>query len=141
VTDRAEVFLGVIAVSMMVIALVQVAMIVAAGLLARRVGRLVSQVERDIKPIVAQLNAIGRDASRAAALAAAQVERADTLFSDIAVRIEQALNLGQSSLTVPAREGRALFSAFRAAVQALRDLRHHPHVRRSRAEDEDALFI
>jgi hypothetical protein len=141
VTDRAQLFLGVIALAMMVIAIVQVGMIVAAGLLARRVGRLVSEIERDIKPIFAQLHAIGRDASRAAALATAQVERADTLFADIAVRIEQGLSAVQSSFGMPAREGRALFSAFRAAMQAIRDMRHHPHGRRTRAEDEDALFI
>ncbi len=140
-TDRAQLFLGVIAVAMMVIAIVQVGMIVAAGLLARRLGRLVSEIERDIKPIFAQVHAIGRDASRAAALATAQVERADALFADIAVRIEQGLSVVQSSFGVPAREGRALFSAFRAALQAIRDLRHNPQGRRGRAEDEDALFI
>ena len=39
----------------MVIAIVQVGVIVAAGLLARRVGRLLTEIERDIKPIFAQL--------------------------------------------------------------------------------------
>jgi hypothetical protein len=141
VTDRAQLFLGIIAVAMMVIAIVQVGMIVTAGLLARRVGRLVSEIEREIKPIFAQLHAIGRDASRAAALATAQVERADTLFADTAVRIEQALAAVQSPFGMPAREGRALFSAFRAAMQAIREMRHNPQGRRGRAEDEDALFI
>jgi hypothetical protein len=141
VTERAELFLGIIAAATMVMALVQVGLVVAAGLLARRVGRLVNELERDIKPIFAQLNAIGRDASRAAALATVQVERADKLFADIVMRIEQALNTLQSSLGVPAREGRALASAVRAAIQSLRDFRQHPSVRRGRAEDEDALFI
>jgi hypothetical protein len=141
VTERGELFLGIIAAATMVMALVQVGLIVAAGLFARRVGRLVNELERDIKPIFAQLNAIGRDASRAAALATAQVERADKLFADIVVRIEQALNTLQSSLGVPAREGRALVSAVRAAIQSLRDFRQHPSVRRGRSEDEDALFI
>lgn len=140
-TERSELFLGIIAAAMLIIALVQVGLIVAAGLLARRVGRLANEIERDIKPIFAQLNAIGRDASRAAALAAVQVERADKLFADVAARIEQGLNTVQSSLGVPAREGRALFSALRAAVQALRDMRLHPHGRRGRSDDEDALFI
>jgi hypothetical protein len=140
VTDRAELFLGIIAVSTLVIALVQVALIVAAGVLARRVQRLADQVEREIKPIFVHLNAIGRDASRAAALATAQVERADKLFSDIAVRIEQTLNGVQSSLGAPAREGRAIMSALRAAAQAIRDLRHG-RGRQSRSDEEDALFI
>ena len=41
----------------------------------------------------------------------------------------------------PAREGRALFSAFRAAVQAIRDLRRDGRMRQGRGDDEDALFI
>lgn len=135
-TERSELFLGIIAAATLVIALVQIGLIVAAGLLARRLGRLANQIETDIKPIFAQLNAIGRDASRATALAAAQVERADKIFADVAVRIEQGLNAVQSSLGVPAREGRALFSALRAVLEALR-----ARGTRSRTEDEDALFI
>jgi hypothetical protein len=141
VTPTTEVFLGVIAVATLVIAIVQVGVIVAAALLARRVSRLVEQVEQDIKPLFGHLNAIGRDASRAAALATVQVERADKLFADLAVRVEQTLNGVQTSLGAPVREGRALLSAFRAGMQAIRELRHNARARQSRSEDEDALFI
>lgn len=140
-SERTELFLGIIATATLVIALVQVGLIVAAGLLARRVTRLADQVEREMKPIFAHLNAIGKDASRAAALATAQVERADRLFADISVRIEQALDTVQGSLGAPAREGRAIMSAFRAAMQAIRDLRQNARGRQSRSDEEDALFI
>ena len=134
-----DVFLGVIAVATLAIAVAQIGVIIAAGLMARRVGRMVEQIERDVKPLFGHLNAIGADASRAVALATAQVERADQLFTDVAVRIEQTLNAVQTSVGGPAREGRAMMGAFRAAMQAIRELRHGRH--QGRGEDDDALFI
>jgi hypothetical protein len=141
VSTWGEVFLGVIAAATLAMAIVQVGVIVVAGRLARRVEDLADRLEQDVKPLFGHLNAIGRDASRAAALATAQVERADKLFSDVAVRIDQALNNVQNSLGMPAREGRALLSGFKAALQALRELRQNGRSRQSRSEDEDALFI
>ena len=96
---------------------------------------------RDVKPLLGHLNAIGRDASRAAALAAVQVERADQLLSEIASRVDYALDAVRASIRRPAREGRALLRAFGAAMQAIRELRRYGHTRRGRGEDEDALFI
>lgn len=123
------------------IAIAQIGVMVVAGRLARRVERLAEQVDRDLKPIFGHLNAIGRDASRAAALATAQMERADQLFSDLVVRIELTLNSLQTAIGAPAREGRALLTGLRAAIQALRELRQEGRARQSRSEDEDALFI
>ena len=119
-----DVFLGIIAGATLAIAIAQVGVIIAAGLMARRVGRMVEQIERDVKPLFGHLNAIGQDASRAVALATAQVERADQLFADVAVRIEQTMQVVQASIGGPAREGRALLGAFRAALQAIRELRN-----------------
>jgi len=141
VSTWANLFLGIIAVATLAIAIVQIGVVVAAGRLARRVDTLAQQIERDVKPLFGHLNAIGRDASRAAALATAQVERADKLFADVAMRVELALNSVQSTLGTPAREGRALLSAFKAAFKAIRELRQDARSRQSRAEDEDALFI
>ena len=135
-----DVFLGVIAVATLAMAIAQVGVIIAAGLMARRVGRMVDQLERDVKPLFGHLNAIGADASRAVALATAQVERADKLFTDLAVRIEQTISAVQTSIAAPAREGRALMGAFRAAIQAIRELRH-ARARQGRGDDDDALFI
>jgi uncharacterized protein YoxC len=135
-----DVFLGVIAVATLTIAIAQIGVIVAAGLMARRVGRMVDQLERDVKPLFGHLNAIGSDASRVVALATARVERADKLFSDVAVRIDQTLNVVQASIDGPAREGRAMLAAFRAALQAIRELRNG-RTRQGRGDDDDALFI
>jgi uncharacterized protein YoxC len=141
VTRSSEIFLGVIAISALLVAIVQVGIVVAAGVALRRLGRLVDTVEQEIKPIFGHVNTIARDASRAAALATAQVERADKLFSDVAVRVDEALNAVQASIGAPAREGRALLSAFRAAFQAIRELRQNGRSRQARGEEEDALFI
>jgi hypothetical protein len=136
-----DLFLGVIAVATLAIAIAQIGVMVVAGRLARRVERLAEQIDRDLKPLFGHLNAIGRDATRAAALATAQMERADHLFSDLAGRIELALDNIQSTMGAPAREGRALLTGLRAAIQALRELRQDARSRQSRSEDEDALFI
>ena len=135
-----DVFLGVIAVATLAIAVAQIGVIIAAGLMARRVGRMVDQLERDVKPLFGHLNAIGSDASRAVALATAQVERADKLFGEVASRIEQTLTVVQTSIGGPAREGRAMMGAFRAALQAIRELRNG-RARQGRGDDEDPLFI
>jgi hypothetical protein len=141
VNGRTEVFLGVIAVATFAIALAQIGLAVAMGLAVRRVAKLAESLERELKPLFGHLNAIGRDASRAAALATAQVERADKLFSDVALRVDEALNNVQAAVGKPAREGRAILSAFRAAIQAIRDIRQNGRSRQGRPDEEDALFI
>jgi hypothetical protein len=140
VSGWSEVFLGVIAVATLAIAIAQIGVMVAAGAAIRRLERLADRVEADVRPILGHLNAIGRDAARAASLATAQVERADRIFGDVAMRVEQTIASVQSSIATPAREGRALVSAFRAAFHAFRELRHN-RTRQGRGDDEDALFI
>lgn len=131
-----EIFLGIIAVATLAMAIVLVGVLVAAGRLARRVGRILDQLEPEVKLLFDQLNAIGRDASRAAALATAQVERVDRVFNDLAQRLDQTLRSFQGILDGPAREGRAILTALAAAFRAMRGRRS-----RARSEDEDALFI
>ena len=136
-----EVFLGIIAVATLAMAILQVGVIVAAGLLARRIHRLVDQVERELKPLFTHLNNIGRDASRVASVAVAQVERADRLLDEAAEKIEQTFTTLQATLGAPAREGRALLSGLRAAIGAILDLRGNGRGRQRRGDDEESLFI
>ena len=72
-SDRAELFLGIIAAATLITAILQVGVLVAAGLLARRLQRLIGRAEAELKPLFDHLNAIGRDASRAASLATAKL--------------------------------------------------------------------
>jgi hypothetical protein len=135
-----DVFLGVIAVATLAIAIAQIVVIVSAAAAVKRAGQLADQFEREVKPLFGHLNAIARDAARAAQLASVQVERADKLFADLSVRLEETMNLVQASVIAPAREGRALLSAMRAAFEAVREMRQ-ARARQTRSEDEDALFI
>lgn len=136
-----EVFLGVIAVASLATALVQIGVLVAAGLLAKRVARLTDRVEHELTPMIDSLNAIGQDAARAASLATAQVERVDQLFGEAAQGLQTTLGAIQHAVAAPAREGAALMVGVRAALDALRrGVGNRPPRGRS-ADDEDALFI
>jgi broad specificity phosphatase PhoE len=136
-----QLFLGIIAAATLVMAVLQVGAILYAGVLLRRVARLLGQVEQELKPFSESVNAIGRDAARAAALAAAQVERVDRLFASVTDRVEQTVQALQKAAGMPAREGAALIVALKAAVGAFRELRERSRTRVGRTEDEDALFI
>jgi ABC-type Fe2+-enterobactin transport system substrate-binding protein len=142
VTDGSEVFLGVIAASTAVMALIQVGTLVGvliyAARLVRRMESLLKQVQDEIRPVSANLSAVSRDAARAASLAAAQVERADRLFADLAVRVDETVTVVQGAIITPVREGAALMAGFRAAMAALRELRD---ARRRGVDEDDALFI
>jgi len=139
VSDWASLFLGVIAVATLVTAILQVAVLVAAGFLVRRVRRFVDVVETEVKPILGHLNSIGSDASRAASLARAQVERVDRVFSMLVDRLEDTLETVRTALGKPAREAAALTAGIRAALAIIRDIRAGRS--RSRADEEDSLFI
>lgn len=140
-TGWSTVFLGIIAVTTLATAIVQIWMLVAAGMLAKRIGRLADQVERELSPLLTSLNSIGQDAARAASLATAQVERVDRLVADAVQRLEATLGTIQSAVSAPAREGAALMVGFRAMVDSLRrGVPNRPSRTRS-GDDEDALFI
>jgi hypothetical protein len=136
-----DVWLGIIAMAVAVMAAIQVGAIIVALRLAKRMDRLASQLERDIKPVVANITSLTAEASRAASLAAMQIERADRVFGEFAQRVEHTLGALQSRVLGPAREGAALLAGIRAALAAFRDLRDSGRRRGTVVEEEDALFI
>ena len=136
-----ELFLGIIALAVAVMAAIQVGAVIMATRVARRVDRLANQIEQDVRPVFENLNVMSAEAARAASLAAAQVERADRLFVDLAQRVDFTLNTLQSRVLGPAREGAALLAGLRAALGAFKDLREPGRKRTSAVEEEDALFI
>lgn len=138
-TDWGVVFLGVIAVATLVMAALQVALFVAAGKASRRVEQAADSFQRELKPLLEHLDAIGRDARRASSLAAGQIERVDRMSADLADRLDRTLHALQSAASGGVREGAAMLSAFRAALSAVRGYRSSRA--RTGAEDDDALFI
>lgn len=139
----AELFLGVIALSVLVMAAIQVSALMAGLRLARRVEQLSRQVDQDIKPLIANLTSLTAEAARSAELASRQVERVDRLFSDLTLRVDQTLAVAQQFVQGPARNGMALLSGVQAAVSAFKGIREASRRRRktSPGVEDDSLFI
>lgn len=132
-------FLGVIAVSTLATAILQIGLIVYTGRLMRRVAGLIEQIEHELQLLFTVANAIGRDAARVASLAVSQMEHADQLFATIASRVEETAAALQNIITVPAREGKALWALLRAVIAILRGMGSRQQEKG--AEDDDSLFI
>jgi hypothetical protein len=141
VTFWAEVFLGIIALATLTMAAIQVGVIVYGWTLARRVNRLLAQVEHEMKPLAENLNAMARDAARISGLAAGQIERVDRLVTDLALLFEQTATTVQDAVLRPIREGAAVLAGVRTALDAFRELSGRPRARRAGSEEDDALFI
>jgi uncharacterized protein YoxC len=139
------VFLGVIALSTLMMAMIQVGAIIYSARLARRIEQLLGRLEQDIKPMLEQVTVISTEAARMSSLATQQVERVDQLFADVQDRTEHVMAVVQQAIVTPAREGAALFSALRSTFAALRGLRPNGNGRQQRpprgVEEDDALFI
>ena len=145
-SETAELLLGVIALAVAVMAVVQVGAIVAGLRLARRVEQVAHELETGVKPLLSNLTTLSAEATRAATIAAGQVERFDRAFSDLTGRLDQTLGAAQRIVAGPARDGMALVAGLRAAVSALHGMRETTR-RRSAAraasfeEEEESLFI
>jgi len=137
----AEVFLGVIALATLTMAAIQVGVIVYGIGVARRLNQLLTQVEREMKPLADSVNTIARDAARISSLAAGQVERVDRLVTDLTSRIEQTATTVQDAILRPLREGAAIMSGVRAVIDVFRELTGRTEPAPARKDDEDALFI
>jgi predicted PurR-regulated permease PerM len=135
-----NVFLGIIAVAVLVMAVIQVAAIIFALSAARRIGEAADRFERDLRPVMQNLQAITAEASRVTTMAAAQMDRADRMFADLSRRAEQVMSV-VPSLLGPAGKGFAFLNGLKAALAAIQDLRRSSRRRAAHAEDDDALFI
>lgn len=140
-TFWAEVFLGVIAFATVTMALIQVSVIVFGWMLARRVNRLMGQIEREMKPLADSVNAMARDAARATSLAAGQVERIDKLIGDLASKIEETASTVQDAIVKPLHDGAAMMAGVRAAIEIFREVTGRLRSARTRNDEEDALFV
>jgi uncharacterized protein YoxC len=131
-------FIGVIAISVLAIAIGQIAMSIAIARAARKVAKVVDEMQGEIKPLIAKANRIADDAARVTELAVIQVERVDSLLATTTVRVEEALNLVQTVVGGPVRQGAAILAVMRAALNAFKGWQ-----KRSAApqDDEDPLFV
>ena len=143
-TATGELFLGIIAFAVLIMALIQTAAIVAGIRLAKRVDQMATQLDREIKPLIANLTAMSSEAARAAALAAKQAERLDRVFGEMIQRVDVTLAAAQEFVTGPARQGMAIMSGVKAVFDAFRGLRESSRRRaasRPAVDEEESLFI
>jgi hypothetical protein len=144
VSGTGELFLGIIAFAVMIMALIQVGAIVAGLRLAKRVDQLATQIDQEIKPLVANLTALTSEAARAASLAAKQAERFDRVFAELVQRVDVTLAAAQQFVTGPARQGMAIAAGVKAVIDSFRGLREASRRRaaaRPVVEEEESLFI
>jgi len=139
VTDASTLFLGLIAASVVVMALLQIAALIFLASYAKKLMAVTEDLRREIKPLAAKVSAIADEAQRAAALATKQVERVDALVSDVTRRVHDTSAALQSIVTGPMRQGTAIFSGVRDLIAALLTTKPDRHI--DRDEEEDALFV
>jgi len=148
-----DVFLGVIAISVLAMAVGQIAAVVLATRAVRDAGERLGRLEETVRPIMAnvqQISAnvhrISEDAVRATAIATAQVERAERLMDDVTRRVDETMNAVQDTVLGPARTGWAVFQGLREAFGAFfnrgpRPSRPRAHGPSPAAAEDDASFI
>jgi ElaB/YqjD/DUF883 family membrane-anchored ribosome-binding protein len=143
------VFLGLIALATLAMAVGQVVAVVFASRAVRRVSETVDRLERDLRPIVANVEAVSADAARVSARAAAQAERAEQLLDDAGRRVEETLDTLQRTILAPVRDGMAFFQGLKAALGVFGDFRRsRPRTEPGRpvavpdpGDDDHASFI
>jgi uncharacterized protein with PIN domain len=134
------VFLGTIAFATLLMALIQVGVIIALLRVAKQAQQAVSDLQRDVKPLLSKATEVANEASRTATLATVQAEKIDRLVTDLTQRIDATAGVVQQAIITPAREGMAIVAALKAGLAALQGFRERPRHTRS-ADEEDPLFI
>ena len=137
-SDWQVVWLGVIAIAVALMALIQIVVLAAVAKLAFQAVAGVKDLRREIRPLIDKVNKIADDATRISGQAAAQVERLDTLIASTAVRIEETVEAVQNVVMGPLRQGSAVVAALRAVLGAFRNARDR---RKPVHDDEDPLFV
>ena len=118
-----DLYLGLIALGVIVMATIQVTALVTATRAARRAGELATRVEQDLRPILVNLQKVSEEAARASAQAAAQVDRLDTLVASLAWRVEDTAATIQQTVLQPFRDGLSLLGSLKSVIDGFREPR------------------
>ena len=133
-----DVWLGVIAVAVLVMAVVQVATLLQLSRVARETAAATRDLRKELSPLIAKAHKVADDAGKVSALALTQMERVDRVLDATAERVDQTLQTVQESLISPVRQGAAVMAGVRAALAVFRARQDRNRYGR---DDEDALFI
>jgi len=133
-----EVLLGVIAASVLVMAVVQVVVALQATKLSRQATETTAALRRDLRPLIERVDRISGDLTRVSEMAVVQAERVDRLMASTVDRIDDTLELVQTAVARPVRQGAAIVAAVRAALDVVRGVKEH---QRHLHDEEEALFV
>jgi hypothetical protein len=138
VSDWALVWLGVMAVSLAIMTVLQCVVAFSAIKVARQTAQSLRDFQRDMRPLLDKAHRIADDAARTAAIAAAQAQRLDELVRVTTDRVDETLGLVHGAIAGPLRQG-SIFVALARAAMAIWGGRKER--RRHRRDDDDALFV
>jgi hypothetical protein len=138
VTDWQLIWIGTIAIAMVITTIMQVALLAVAIKLALSATRAAQDLRKQVQPLIEKANKITDDAARATALAVTQVERVDAFMSHTVERVDDVFDVVHNSILQPIRQGTALIAALRAALAVFG--KKEDRSRHGR-DDEDAMFI
>ena len=119
-TDWSAIFLGVIALSTLTMALIQVGAIVAASRAARRTTEALARVEGALQPLLARTEGLAERSSHLVARLGQTVDRAEQLIGVVETRVNQASDAVEAGVKAPAREAAAMLAGVQAAVTSMR---------------------
>ena len=137
-TDWQVVFLGIMAVALVVMAVMQIVTSLALLRASRQISDSVRDMQRDLRPLIDKATRMTDDAARLTAMALAQAERLDQVVTSLAARVEETVATVQDSIVKPMRQGGTAVAAFQAVLAAVREWKARSAASR---EDEGPLFV
>ena len=133
-----DVWLGVIAVAVLVMAVTQVAVLIRLSQVAKEASAATRDLRRELTPLIEKAHRIADDAGRVSALALAQVERLEVAINTTVRRVDETFTAVQTAIISPVRQGAAVVAGLKAALAVFRARQDRGRYHR---DDEDALFI
>ena len=139
-SDEAVVPLTIMAISLAIMAAVQIGVIVVAIRVSRKMTLAIEDLRREVRPLAEKVNRLADEATKVTSLAALQLERVDEFMATTVRRVDATLSVVQGLASGPIRQGAAVLTAVKAVMIMVRnwqsrrpgDREHH---------DEDALFV
>jgi hypothetical protein len=123
VTPNDHLFLAILAISTLVLAVVQAGITIAGFVLARRFTAALSKMEQATMPLLSRVDAMATEGLSALESVRDQLSRVERVSSDVMNRIDQTSQRLQSYVMAPARQGVALLAGARAVMQVFRKSR------------------
>jgi hypothetical protein len=128
----------VMAVSLAVMAIIQIALIVVVIRLVQKMTGSVEQLRQDVRPVLEQATRAAEDARKVSALAVVYAERIDELLATTTRRVDATLGIVQGLMNGPVRQGTAVVSAFGAVLSMFQLWQQR---KSARENEEEPLFV